>query len=103
MYGKGVEQKSAAFGVCVKMLKSLQHAPNIAIPTATTNKNGTNENTNGLFRLFKGDDSRQVADDELRGGIKQPDNHPRSRFGYQAPGWVFLGEYSGALDTAVMA
>ncbi|MFG6159528.1 IS30 family transposase [Halomonas sp. 1390] len=63
---------------------------------------GTNENTNGLIRQYfpKGTDFRQVTDTELRAVVKKLNDRPRKRLGYRTPAQVFLGEYSGALDTA---
>ncbi|MGO3004912.1 MAG: IS30 family transposase, partial [Halomonas sp.] len=63
---------------------------------------GTNENTNGLIRQYypKGTDFRQVTDGELRKVVKKLNDRPRKRLGYRTPAQVFLGEYSGALDTA---
>ncbi len=63
---------------------------------------GTNENTNGLIRQYypKGTDFRQVTDAELRRTVNKLNDRPRKRLGYRTPAQVFLGEYSGALDTA---
>ncbi|SFT61366.1 IS30 family transposase, partial [Halomonas saccharevitans] len=63
---------------------------------------GTNENTNGLIRQYfpKGTDFRQVTDAELRRVLRKLNDRPRKRLGYRTPAQVFLGEYSGALDTA---
>jgi len=63
---------------------------------------GTNENTNGLIRQYfpKGTDFRQVTDAELRRVVEKLNDRPRKRLGYRTPAQVFLGEYSGALDTA---
>ena len=63
---------------------------------------GTNENTNGLIRQYfpKGTDFRQVTDAELRRVVRKLNDRPRKRLGYRTPAQVFLGEYSGALDTA---
>lgn len=63
---------------------------------------GTNENTNGLIRQYypTGTDFRQVTDAELRVVVKKLNDRPRKRLGYRTPAQVFLGEYSGALDTA---
>jgi len=63
---------------------------------------GTNENTNGLIRQYfpKGTDFRQVTDAELRAVVKKLNDRPRKRLGYRTPAQVFLGEYSGAMDTA---
>jgi len=63
---------------------------------------GTNENTNGLIRQYfpKGTDFRQVTDAELRKVVKKLNDRPRKRLNYRTPVQVFLGEYSGALDTA---
>lgn len=63
---------------------------------------GSNENTNGLIRQYfpKGTDFRQVTDAELRKVVKKLNDRPRKRLGYRTPAQVFLGEYSGALDTA---
>ncbi|WP_082021198.1 IS30 family transposase [Chromohalobacter japonicus] len=63
---------------------------------------GTNENTNGLIRQYypKGTDFRQVTDAELRKTVNKLNDRPRKRLGYRTPAQVFLGEYSGALDTA---
>ncbi|SDJ60928.1 Transposase and inactivated derivatives, IS30 family [Billgrantia gudaonensis] len=63
---------------------------------------GTNENTNGLIRQYfpKGTDFRQVTDVELRRVVKKLNDRPRKRLGYRTLAQVFLGEYSGALDTA---
>ncbi|MBZ5877443.1 IS30 family transposase [Chromohalobacter israelensis] len=63
---------------------------------------GTNENTNGLIRQYfpKGTDFRQVTDAKLRKVVKNLNDRPRKRLGYRTPAQVFLGEYSGALNTA---
>lgn len=63
---------------------------------------GTNENTNGLIRQYypKGTNFRQVTDAELRRVVKKLNDRPRKRLGYRTPAQVFLGEYSGALNTA---
>ncbi|MBS3670005.1 IS30 family transposase [Vreelandella boliviensis] len=63
---------------------------------------GSNENTNGLVRQYfpKGTDFRQVTDAELRRVVRMLNDRPRKRLGYRTPAQVFLGEYSGALDTA---
>ncbi|WP_445009862.1 IS30 family transposase [Vreelandella stevensii] len=63
---------------------------------------GSNENTNGLIRQYfpKGTDFRQVTDAELRRVVRKLNGRPRKRLGYRTPAQVFLGEYSGALDTA---
>lgn len=63
---------------------------------------GTNENTNGLIRQYfpKGKDFRQVTDAKLRKVAEKLNDRPRKRLGYRTPAQVFLGEYSGALDTA---
>ncbi len=63
---------------------------------------GTNENTNGLIRQYfpKGTDFRQVTDAKLRKVVEKLNDRPRKRLGYRTPAQVFLGEYSGALDTA---
>ncbi|MBZ9559705.1 IS30 family transposase [Halomonas coralii] len=63
---------------------------------------GTNENTNGLIRQYfpKGTDFRQVTDTKLRKVVMKLNDRPRKRLGYRTPAQVFLGEYSGALDTA---
>ena len=63
---------------------------------------GSNENTNGLIRQYfpKGTDFRQVTDAELRKVVEKLNDRPRKRLGYRTPAQVFLGEYSGALDTA---
>ncbi|WP_355661575.1 IS30 family transposase [Halomonas salifodinae] len=63
---------------------------------------GSNENTNGLLRQYfpKGTDFRQVTDAELRKVVKKLNERPRKRLGYRTPALVFLGEYSGALDTS---
>ena len=66
-----------------------------------TNEN-TNENTNGLIRQYfpKGTDFRQVTDAKLRKVVEKLNDRPRKRLGYRTPAQVFLGEYSGALNTA---
>nr|WP_232710992.1 IS30 family transposase [Halomonas sp. 141] len=66
---------------------------------------GSNENTNGLIRQYfpKGTDFRQVTDAELRRVVRKLNDRPRKRLGYRIPAQVFLGEYSGALDTAGVA
>ncbi|MHA3025188.1 IS30 family transposase [Chromohalobacter israelensis] len=63
---------------------------------------GTNENTNGLIRQYfpKGTDFRQVSDTKLRKVVEKLNDRPRKRLGYRTPAQVFLGEYSGALNTA---
>ena len=63
---------------------------------------GSNENTNRLLRQYfpKGTDFRQVTDAKLRKVVKNLNDRPRKRLGYRTPAQVFLGEYSGALDTA---
>ena len=63
---------------------------------------GTNENTNGLIRQYfpKGTDFRKVSDSALRRVVAKLNNRPRKRLGYRTPAQVFLGEYSGALETA---
>ena len=63
---------------------------------------GTNENTNGLIRQYfpKGTDFRSVSDTELRKVVNKLNDRPRKRLGYRTPAQVFLGEYSGALETA---
>lgn len=48
----------------------------------------------------KGTDFRQVKDVELRKVVNKLNDRPRKRLGYRTPAQVFLGEYSGALDTA---
>lgn len=62
---------------------------------------GTNENTNGLIRQYfpKGTDFRQVSNAELRKVVEKLNDRPRKRLGYWIPAQVFLGEYSGGLDT----
>ena len=63
---------------------------------------GTNENTNGLIRQYfpKGTDFRQVTDAEVRRVVNKLNDRPRKRLGYRTPAQVFLGEYSGAMNTA---
>ena len=63
---------------------------------------GTNENTNGLIRQYfpKGTDFRKVTNAELRRVVNKLNDRPRKRLGYRTPAQVFLGEYSGALETA---
>ena len=63
---------------------------------------GTNENTNGLIRQYfpKGTDFRKVTNAELRSVVTKLNDRPRKRLGYRTPAQVFLGEYSGALETA---
>ncbi len=63
---------------------------------------GTNENTNGLIRQYfpKGTDFRQVSNAALRKVVEKLNDRPRKRLGYRTPAQVFLGEYSGGLDTA---
>ena len=63
---------------------------------------GTNENTNGLIRQYfpKGTDFRKMSDSVLRQVVAKLNNRPRKRLGYRTPAQVFLGEYSGALETA---
>jgi len=63
---------------------------------------GSNENTSGLIQQYfpKGTDFRQVTDTELRKVVKKLNDRPRKRLGYRTPAQVFLGKYSGALDTA---
>ena len=63
---------------------------------------GTNENTNGLIRQYfpKGTDFRKVTNAELRRVVHKLNDRPRKRLGYRTPAQVFLGEYSGALETA---
>ena len=63
---------------------------------------GTNENTNGLIRQYfpKGTDFRKVTNTELRSVVNKLNDSPRKRLGYRTPAQVFLGEYSGALETA---
>ncbi|QFT85261.1 Integrase core domain protein [Halomonas sp. THAF12] len=63
---------------------------------------GTNENTNGLIRQYfpKGTDFRRVTDAKLRKVVEKLNDRPRKRLEYRTPAQVFLGEYSGALDTA---
>ncbi|MGP9645308.1 IS30 family transposase [Halomonas sp. AOP22-C1-8] len=63
---------------------------------------GTNENTNGLIRQYfpKGTDFRQITDAEVRRVVNKLNDRPRKRLGYRTPAQVFLGEYSGALNTA---
>lgn len=63
---------------------------------------GTNENTNGLIRQYfpKGTDFQNVSNAELRKVVDKLNDRPRKRLGYRTPAQVFLGEYSGALDTA---
>ncbi len=48
----------------------------------------------------KGTDFRQVTDTELRKVVRKLNDRSRKRLGYRTPAQVFLGEYSGALDTA---
>jgi IS30 family transposase len=63
---------------------------------------GTNENTNGLIRQYfpKGTDFQKVTDGEVRRVVNKLNDRPRKRLGYRTPAQVFLGEYSGALNTA---
>lgn len=63
---------------------------------------GTNENTNGLIRQYfpKGTDFRKITDAELRRVVEKLNDRPRKRLGYRTPAQVFLGESSGALNTA---
>lgn len=63
---------------------------------------GSNENTNGLVRQYfpKGTNFRQVTDAELRQVVRKLNDRPRKRLGYRTPAQMFLGEYSGALETA---
>jgi len=63
---------------------------------------GMNENTNGLIRQYfpKGTDFQNVSNAELRKVVDKLNDRPRKRLGYRTPAQVFLGEYSGALDTA---
>jgi len=63
---------------------------------------GTNENTNGLIRQYfpKGTDFQQITDGEVRRVVNKLNDRPRKRLGYRTPAQVFLGEYSGALNTA---
>ena len=63
---------------------------------------GTNENTNGLILQYfpKGTDFRQVSNAELRKVVEKLNERPRKRLGYRTPAQVFLGEYSGGVDTA---
>jgi hypothetical protein len=42
----------------------------------------------------------QVTDAELRGVVRKLNDRPRKRLGYRTPAQMFLGEYSGALNTA---
>lgn len=44
--------------------------------------------------------SRQVTDAEVRRMVKKLNDRPRKRLGYRTPAQVFMGEYSGALDTS---
>ncbi len=66
---------------------------------------GTNENTNGLIRQYfpKGTDFRKVTNAELRSVVTKLNDRPRKRLGYRTPAQVFLGEYSGVLETASAA
>jgi len=61
---------------------------------------GSHRNTNGLIRhcFPKGTDFRKVTDAELRGVVNKLNDRPRKRLGYRIQ--VFLGEHSGALETA---
>ena len=63
---------------------------------------GTNENTNGLIRQYfpKGTGFHQITDAEVRRVVNKLNDRPRKRLGYRTPAQVFLGEYSGALNTA---
>nr|WP_273544546.1 IS30 family transposase [Halomonas profundi] len=63
---------------------------------------GTNEKNNGLIRLYfpKGNDFQEVTNTELRSVVNKLNDRPRKRLGYRTPALVFLGEYSGALETA---
>ncbi|MDI4637432.1 MULTISPECIES: IS30 family transposase [Halomonadaceae] len=67
-----------------------------------SSQRGTNENTNGLIRQYfpKGTDFQRVSDADLRRVVEKLNNRPRKRFGYRTPAQVFLGEHSGALETA---
>lgn len=67
-----------------------------------SSQRGTNENTNGLIRQYypKGTDFKKITDAELRRVVEKLNDRPRKRLGYRTPAQVFLGEYSGALDTA---
>ncbi|MBB3185625.1 IS30 family transposase [Halomonas fontilapidosi] len=62
----------------------------------------TNKNTNDLIRQYfpKVTDFRQVTDAELCRVVRKLNDRPRKRLGCRTPAQVFLGEYSGALDTA---
>ena len=53
------------------------------------------------IQLAKASDIRtMVTVAELRRVIRKLNDRPRKRLGYRTPAQVFLGEYSGALDTA---
>lgn len=67
-----------------------------------SSQRGSNENANGLIRQYfpKGTDFRKVTDAEVRRVVEKLNNRPRKRLGYRTPAQVFLGEYSGALNTA---
>ncbi|MGP9768501.1 IS30 family transposase, partial [Halomonas sp. AOP13-D3-9] len=62
----------------------------------------TNENTNGLIRQYfpKGTDFQLITDAKVRRVVNKLNDRPRKRLGYRTPAQVFLGEYSGALNTA---
>ena len=74
----------------------------IYAPPYRSSQRGTNENTNGLIRQYfpKRTDFRRVSDAELRRVVEKLNNRPRKRLGYRTPAQVFLGEHSGALETA---
>jgi IS30 family transposase len=63
---------------------------------------GTNENTNGLIRQYfpKGTDFAQLRKSDIRKVENALNNRPRVRLGFRTPAEIFLGEYSGALETS---
>jgi IS30 family transposase len=48
-------------------------------------------------------DFRKVTKAQLKRVVDKLNNRPRRRLGYYTPAEIFLGEYSGALETGVSA
>jgi IS30 family transposase len=63
---------------------------------------GTNENTNGLIRQYfpKGTDFSQLRQSDIRKVENALNGRPRFRLGFRTPAEIFLGEYSGVLETS---
>jgi len=63
---------------------------------------GNDENTNGLIRQYfpKGTDFRKVTNAELRSVVNKQTIDQEIGWNTEPPPQVFLGEHSGALETA---